>query len=80
MGKYVRFTKAKKKKEKKKPHVDSGLVFTPIRALPAEVNNYTPYFLKQLFNFKKLHDLISTVYLSQGGLLDVTVNNPRPDK
>lgn len=45
-------------KKRKKSHTLSPVLFLLIRAFEAEVNHYTFYFLKWLFNFKRLHDLI----------------------
>ena len=52
--------KQKKKKKKPKPQVESSVLYPLICTLPAEVNNYTFYFLKQLLNFESLNDLVST--------------------
>lgn len=51
---------ALQKQKKKKPQVESSVLYPPICTLPAEVNNYNFYFLKQLFHFESLNDLVST--------------------
>lgn len=71
---------ALQKQKKKKPQVESSVLYPPICTLPAEVNNYNFYFLKQLFHFESLNDLVSTAQLFPGGLLNVTVNKLRPEK
>ena len=51
---------AYKSKKKKKPQVESSVLYPLICTLPAEVNYYTFYFLKQLFHFESLNNLVST--------------------